>query len=48
MNTTEKLQQKISYFDNSNKTKERIIQSESQRLRLELELNKLINSDETM
>ena len=44
----EKLQQKITYFDNSSKAKEKIIQSESQRLKLELELNKLINSDETM
>ena len=44
----EHLNQKIQYFEKSNEAKKAIMQSESERLRLEMELSKLVNSDEAV
>jgi len=41
------LQQKINFFQKSADTREQISKSENDRLKLEIELNKLLNSDDS-
>ena len=42
------MQDRINYFENSLRIQDDIARSENERLKLEIELNKMINSDEAM
>ncbi|CAF0725517.1 unnamed protein product [Brachionus calyciflorus] len=48
MSQIDNLQQKIGFLENSNETMEKIAKSENDRLQLEIQLNRLINSDEAI
>lgn len=48
MSQIDNIQQKISFLENSNETMEKIAKSENDRLQLEIQLNKLINSDQSL
>lgn len=48
MSQNDNIQQKITFFENSNDVMEQIAKSENDRLQLEIQLNRLINSDESL
>jgi DNA polymerase III delta prime subunit len=41
----ENYDERIKFLEKSSETKERIVKSENDRIQLEIELNKLLNSD---
>ena len=46
MTSTDQIQKRIEFFGKSSLAKEQIAKSENDRIKLEIELNKLINSDQ--
>ena len=48
MSQIDNIQQKINFLENSNEAMERIAKSENDRLQLEIQLNKLINSEQSL
>lgn len=48
MSQIDNIQQKITFFENSNEVMEQIAKSENDRLQLEIQLNRLINSEESL
>lgn len=48
MSQIDNIHQKITFFENSNQVMENIAKSENDRLQLEIQLNRLINSDESL